>query len=142
MPQTKFQIYDRKNQLILPVFYDSEEDAEKGIEQRQLTPDDHEVIEVEVGDQPTEEERTAAEKAEEKRNYKIAQRTTTYDQNLVKEARTLGVNPDNFDSEEALAEGVERWKQDHPEAVEAADLQANASEDDSQESEEGEDERS
>lgn len=44
---------------------------------------------------------------EDKINADMQQRTTTYDQETVTLARELGINPDNFDTEEALEKAVE-----------------------------------
>lgn len=54
------------------------------------------------------QERSRAEEA--KIDAKNATRTSKYDQELVRKARALGINPNNFHEEDVLADAVREFE--------------------------------
>ena len=51
--------------------------------------------------------------AEKQVDDEVATRTSRYDQDLKERARTYGINPDNFATEEALGATVKQYEDDN-----------------------------
>lgn len=60
-------------------------------------------------------EKLEAERAEREApiDNEIATRTSRYDQDLKERARKAGINPDNFDTEEGIAEAVKAYEEEN-----------------------------
>lgn len=50
---------------------------------------------------------------EEKKDQEMISRTARYDQDLKERARKYGINPDNYSTEEALGDAVNKYENDN-----------------------------
>lgn len=119
-------IYDKGEETFGTERFDTLEQAEAHFEG---TGGDYDYFEIRQTEEsriertPKEQEKLDTERTETERatDFENAQRSTTFDQEVVRNARRLGINPDNFDDEKVLAEAVETRQSEQDAAEQKAE---------------------